>query len=115
MASNRGLQDDSEEEYNGADEGEEEDEDFDGGAQQKKQKRKSVFVDDAAEDDGDAVQILHLEPLPWNTHQCLPCIRVVFHRRCPFWPCRMKRTKRRTTTMRMPPSEARSGSSGPDL
>lgn len=66
MASNRELEDDSEE-YNGADEGEEEDEDFDGDTQKKKQKRKSVFVDNAAEDDGDAVQILHLEQLSINS------------------------------------------------
>jgi len=55
MASKRQVDDDSDEEYNGNDLEDEEDEDFDDGAKKKMQKRKNVFVDDAAEDDGDAV------------------------------------------------------------
>jgi len=60
MASKRQVNDDSEEEYNGNDLEDEEDEDFDAGAKKKMQKRKNIFVDDAAEDDGDAVsRLLH--------------------------------------------------------
>lgn len=60
MASKRQVDDDSEEEYNGNDLEDEEDEDFDAGAKKKMQKRKNIFVDDAAEDDGDAVSgLLH--------------------------------------------------------
>ena len=56
MASKRELEDDSEDDFNpGNAEHDEEDEDYNDNAAKQKQKRKSAFVDDAAEDDDEAV------------------------------------------------------------
>ena len=55
MAKEHDPEDESDEDFVG--QGEDEDEDYDGVAESRRQKRKSIFVDDAAEDDGDAVSV----------------------------------------------------------
>ena len=56
MAKNREVEGDSEEDFDAENaEEDEDDEDYDATAAKKKQKRKSAFVDDAAEDDDEAV------------------------------------------------------------
>ena len=56
MAKEHDPEDESDEDFVGQDE--DEDEEYDGGAKSRRQKRKNIFVDDAAEDDGDAVSVL---------------------------------------------------------
>ena len=56
MAKEHDPEDESDEDFVGQDE--DEDEEYDGGAKIRRQKRKNIFVDDAAEDDGDAVSVL---------------------------------------------------------
>ena len=58
MAKDHDPEDDSDEDFIGQDE--EDDEDSDEGAKNRAQKRKNIFVDDAAEDDGEAVSVLLL-------------------------------------------------------
>ena len=48
-------EDKSDEDFVGQEE--DEDEEHDGGARSRRQKRENIFVDDAAEDDGDAVSV----------------------------------------------------------
>ena len=56
MAKEHDPEDESDEDFVGQEEGE--DEEYDEGARIKRQKRRNIFVDDAAEDDGDAVSVL---------------------------------------------------------